>query len=129
MTALQNEYSMWWRKPEEELIPTLEELGIGLVPFSPLGKAMLAGRFTADSRHQACRPSAPEPRRHGRHVHTGRARRHQPASRLHPHRRRPLPAHAGGIDQPLTDLTARHIGMTFAKPFAIHGMLTATDAD
>ncbi|MCH9275623.1 aldo/keto reductase [Bifidobacterium amazonense] len=50
VTAVQNEYSMWWRKPEEELIPTLEELGIGLVPFSPLGKAMLAGRFDAASR-------------------------------------------------------------------------------
>ena len=50
VTAVQNEYSMWWRKPEEELIPTLEELGIGLVPFSPLGKAMLAGRFDAATR-------------------------------------------------------------------------------
>lgn len=50
VTAVQNEYSMWWRKPEEELIPVLEELGIGLVPFSPLGKAMLAGRFTAATR-------------------------------------------------------------------------------
>ena len=38
VTALQNEYSLWWRKPEEEVIPTLEELGIGLVPYSPLGK-------------------------------------------------------------------------------------------
>src|SRR6202167_380342 len=37
VTALQNEYSLWWRKPEAEVIPTLEELGIGLVPFSPLG--------------------------------------------------------------------------------------------
>ncbi|WP_207761138.1 aldo/keto reductase [Bifidobacterium simiarum] len=50
VTAVQNEYSMWWRRPEEELIPTLEELGIGLVPFSPLGKAMLTGRFDAGSR-------------------------------------------------------------------------------
>ncbi|MBW3091040.1 aldo/keto reductase [Bifidobacterium miconisargentati] len=50
VTAVQNEYSMWWRKPEEELMPVLEELGIGLVPFSPLGKAMLAGRFTATTR-------------------------------------------------------------------------------
>ncbi|NEG90273.1 aldo/keto reductase [Bifidobacterium aerophilum] len=50
VTAVQNEYSMWWRKPEQELMPMLEEFGIGLVPFSPLGKAMLAGRFTAATR-------------------------------------------------------------------------------
>lgn len=50
VTAVQNEYSMWWCKPEEELIPLLEELGIRLVPFSPLGKAMLTGRFDAASR-------------------------------------------------------------------------------
>ena len=43
VTALQNEYSLWWRKPEEEVIPALEELGIGLVPFSPLGKGFLTG--------------------------------------------------------------------------------------
>jgi aryl-alcohol dehydrogenase-like predicted oxidoreductase len=45
VTALQSEYSMWWRKPEEELIPTLEELGIGFVPFSPLGKGFLTGKI------------------------------------------------------------------------------------
>ena len=39
VTALQSEYSLWWRKPEEEILPTLEELGIGFVPFSPLGRA------------------------------------------------------------------------------------------
>src|SRR5947207_7274259 len=43
VTVLQSEYSLWWRKPEEEVIPTLEELGIGLVPFSPLGKGFLTG--------------------------------------------------------------------------------------
>ena len=43
VTAVQNEYSLWWRRPEAELIPTLEELGIGLVPFSPLGKGFLTG--------------------------------------------------------------------------------------
>jgi aryl-alcohol dehydrogenase-like predicted oxidoreductase len=43
VTALQNEYSLWWRKPEAEVIPTLEELGIGLVPYSPLGKGFLTG--------------------------------------------------------------------------------------
>jgi aryl-alcohol dehydrogenase-like predicted oxidoreductase len=45
VTALQSEYSLWWRKPEEELIPTLEELGIGFVPFSPLGKGFLTGKI------------------------------------------------------------------------------------
>ena len=43
VTALQSEYSLWWRKPEAEIIPTLEELGIGFVPFSPLGKGFLTG--------------------------------------------------------------------------------------
>ena len=45
LTAVQSEYSMWYRKPEAELLPTLEEIAIGFVPFSPLGKAMLTGRF------------------------------------------------------------------------------------
>src|SRR5580658_3739263 len=45
VTALQNEYSLWWRKPEEEVIPTLEELGIGLVAYSPLGKGFLTGKI------------------------------------------------------------------------------------
>jgi aryl-alcohol dehydrogenase-like predicted oxidoreductase len=43
ITAVQSEYSLWWRRPEEALLPTLEELGIGLVPFSPLGKGFLTG--------------------------------------------------------------------------------------
>ena len=46
VTALQSEYSIWWKRPEEEIIPTLEELGIGLVPYSPLGKGYLAGTIT-----------------------------------------------------------------------------------
>jgi aryl-alcohol dehydrogenase-like predicted oxidoreductase len=45
VAALQSEYSLWWREPEEEIIPTLEELGIGLVPFSPLGKGFLTGKM------------------------------------------------------------------------------------
>jgi aryl-alcohol dehydrogenase-like predicted oxidoreductase len=45
VTALQSEYSLWWREPEEEILPTLEELGIGFVPFSPLGKGFLTGRI------------------------------------------------------------------------------------
>src|SRR5271157_150249 len=50
LTAVQSEYSMWWRRPEEELLPTLEELGIGFVPFSPLGKGFLTGQFDKDSK-------------------------------------------------------------------------------
>ncbi len=45
ITALQSEYSLWWRRPEVEIIPTLEELGIGLVPYSPLGKGFLTGKI------------------------------------------------------------------------------------
>jgi aryl-alcohol dehydrogenase-like predicted oxidoreductase len=45
VTALQSEYSLWWREPEQEILPTLEELGIGFVPFSPLGKGFLAGKI------------------------------------------------------------------------------------
>jgi aryl-alcohol dehydrogenase-like predicted oxidoreductase len=45
VTALQSEYSLWWRNPEAELLPTLEELGIGFVPFSPLGKGFLTGKI------------------------------------------------------------------------------------
>jgi len=45
VTALQSEYSLWWREPETEILPTLEELGIGFVPFSPLGKGFLTGRI------------------------------------------------------------------------------------
>jgi aryl-alcohol dehydrogenase-like predicted oxidoreductase len=45
VAALQSEYSLWWRRPEEEVVPTLEELGIGFVPFSPLGKGFLTGKI------------------------------------------------------------------------------------
>src|SRR5436190_4057882 len=50
VTAIQNEYSLWWRKPEEEVLPTLEELGIGFVPFSPLGKGFLTGAINENTR-------------------------------------------------------------------------------
>lgn len=50
LSAVQSEYSLWYRNPEAALLPTLEELGIGFVPFSPLGKAMLTGRFNKDTR-------------------------------------------------------------------------------
>ncbi len=49
VTALQSEYSLWWREPEEEIIPILEELGIGFVPFSPLGKGFLTGAINKDT--------------------------------------------------------------------------------
>jgi aryl-alcohol dehydrogenase-like predicted oxidoreductase len=49
VTALQSEYSLWWREPEAEILPTLEELGIGFVPFSPLGKGFLTGKIDADT--------------------------------------------------------------------------------
>ena len=49
VTALQSEYSLWWREPEQEILPTLEELGIGFVPFSPLGKGFLTGAIDAST--------------------------------------------------------------------------------
>jgi len=49
VTALQSEYSLWWREPETEILPTLEELGIGFVPFSPLGKGFLTGAISQDT--------------------------------------------------------------------------------
>ena len=50
VAALQSEYSLWWREPEAEILPTLEELGIGFVPFSPLGKGFLTGAISADTK-------------------------------------------------------------------------------
>jgi aryl-alcohol dehydrogenase-like predicted oxidoreductase len=50
VTALQSEYSLWWRQPEEAVLPTLEELGIGFVPFSPLGKGFLTGKINQDTK-------------------------------------------------------------------------------
>jgi aryl-alcohol dehydrogenase-like predicted oxidoreductase len=74
VTAVQSEYSLWWRQPEKELLPTLEELGIGFVPFSPLGKGFLTGRFderttfdSADFRNQVPR-FTPENRQANRPV-------------------------------------------------------------
>src|SRR3989441_7654899 len=49
VTAVQSEYSLWWRRPEEEVLPTLEELGIGFVPFSPLGRGFLTGAITENT--------------------------------------------------------------------------------
>jgi aryl-alcohol dehydrogenase-like predicted oxidoreductase len=52
VTALQSEYSLWFREPEQEILPTLEELGIGFVPFSPLGKGFLTGKITEDTKFE-----------------------------------------------------------------------------
>ena len=53
VTALQSEYSLWWREPEQQILPTLEELGIGFVPFSPLGKGFLTGKITEETKFDA----------------------------------------------------------------------------
>jgi aryl-alcohol dehydrogenase-like predicted oxidoreductase len=53
LTALQSEYSLWWRKPEAEIIPVLEELGIGLVPYSPLGRGFLTGKIDENKRFES----------------------------------------------------------------------------
>ena len=53
LTALQNEYSLWWRKPEQEVIPMLEELGIGFVPYSPLGKGFLTGKIDENAKFES----------------------------------------------------------------------------
>jgi aryl-alcohol dehydrogenase-like predicted oxidoreductase len=52
VTALQSEYSLWWREPEQQILPTLEELGIGFVPFSPLGKGFLTGAIKEDTQFE-----------------------------------------------------------------------------
>lgn len=52
VTALQSEYSLWWREPEAEVLPTLEELGIGFVPFSPLGKGFLTGKISEETKFE-----------------------------------------------------------------------------
>jgi len=52
VAALQSEYSLWWREPEAEMMPTLEELGIGFVPFSPLGKGFLTGKISEDTQFE-----------------------------------------------------------------------------
>jgi aryl-alcohol dehydrogenase-like predicted oxidoreductase len=53
LTALQSEYSLWWRKPEQEVIPALEELGIGFVPYSPLGKGFLTGKIDENAKFES----------------------------------------------------------------------------
>ena len=66
VTALQSEYSLWWREPEEEVLPTLEELGIGFVPFSPLGKGFLTGKIDENDHVRQHRLPERRPALHGR---------------------------------------------------------------
>jgi aryl-alcohol dehydrogenase-like predicted oxidoreductase len=53
VTAVQSEYSLWWRRPEAEVLPTLEELGIGFVPYSPLGKGFLTGKVNENTTYDS----------------------------------------------------------------------------
>lgn len=62
VTALQSEYSLWWREPEEEILPALEELGIGFVPFSPLGRGFLTGAMSATTTFASTDMRATQPR-------------------------------------------------------------------
>jgi aryl-alcohol dehydrogenase-like predicted oxidoreductase len=62
LAALQSEYSIWWRDPEAEVLPTLEALGVGFVPFAPLGQGYLTGAFGADSRFEASDSRTRRPR-------------------------------------------------------------------
>ena len=62
VTALQSEYSLWWREPEEEILPTLEELGIGFVPFSPLGRGFLTGKIDENTTFESTDFRASVPR-------------------------------------------------------------------
>ncbi len=70
VTALQNEYSLWWRKAEEEVMPTLEELGIGLVPYSPLGRGFLTGKIDENTSFDSSdfRSNLPRFTREARHA-------------------------------------------------------------
>ena len=76
VVALQSEYSLWWREPEAEILPTLEELGIGFVPFSPLGKGFLTGKIDETTTFESSDFRANNPRfirrRVGRDFHTER---------------------------------------------------------
>src|ERR1700726_3412654 len=62
VTALQNEYSLWWRAPEAEVLPVLEELGIGLVPYSPLGRGFLTGKIDENAKFDSSDFRSPLPR-------------------------------------------------------------------
>ena len=97
VTALQSEYSLWWREPEEAILPTLEELGIGFVPFSPLGKGFLTGSHRrVDGVRKLRFPQ------HGSPLRLGRARR-QPRLRRAPRPRRGAERRNAGADRARLD--------------------------
>ena len=73
VTALQSEYSLWWREPEVSVLPTLEELGIGFVPFSPLGKGFLTGKIDANTTFDATDFRSSIPRFQPAHLQANRA--------------------------------------------------------
>jgi aryl-alcohol dehydrogenase-like predicted oxidoreductase len=73
LTAVQSEYSLWWREPETSVLSTLEELGIGFVPFSPLGKGFLTGRFDANARFAATDFRSTIPRFQPEHLQANQA--------------------------------------------------------
>ena len=74
VTALQSEYSLWWREPEDAILPTLEELGIGFVPFSPLGKGFLTGKIDESTTFQERRFPQHRPAFYGRRRAQGKPR-------------------------------------------------------
>jgi aryl-alcohol dehydrogenase-like predicted oxidoreductase len=100
VTAVQSEYSLWWRRPEEDVLPTLEELGIGFVPFSPLGKGFLTGKIDERTKFDASdfrnvvpplhargsegQPGAGGPARHDRSSEEGDARADRAGLAAHP---------------------------------------------
>ena len=91
VTALQSEYSLWWREPEEEILPTLEELGIGFVPFSPLGKGFLTGKI--DETHDVRRaPTSATPSPASRRRRARRTRRSSTCSAAIAERKKATPA-------------------------------------
>jgi aryl-alcohol dehydrogenase-like predicted oxidoreductase len=73
VAALQNEYSLWWREPEEEIMPVLEELGIAFVPFSPLGKGFLTGKMDANFKFESTDFRSTVPRFQGDNIKTNQS--------------------------------------------------------
>ena len=107
VTAIQNEYSLWWRRPEEEVLAACEELGIGFVPYSPLGKGFLTGTITASTNFDASndiRSTIPRFTQEALQAQPGRgrpARQHRATQRRHPWPNRPgLATGPEALDRP-----------------------------